>query len=54
MPVGLKAAGATFQQLMEIALAGLQWINYLIYLDDVIMFGKDFDEHLHRLADVLQ
>ena len=54
MPMGLKAAGATFQQLMEIALAGLQWISCLIYLDDVIMFGKDFNEHLHRLAEVLQ
>ena len=54
MPMGLKAAGATFQRLIEIALAGLQWISCLIYLDDVIMFGKDFDEHLHRLAEVLQ
>ena len=54
MPMGLKAAGAMFQQLMEIALAGLQWISCLIYLDDVIVFGKDFDEHLHRLAEVLQ
>ena len=54
MPMGLKAAGATFQWLMEIALAGLQWISCLIYLDDVIVFGKDFDEHLHRLAEVLQ
>ena len=53
MPMGLKSAGATFQRLMEIALAGLQWVTCLIYLDDVIVFGKDFDEHLCRLAEVL-
>ena len=46
MPMGLKSAGATFQRLMEIALAGLQWVTCLIYLDDIIVFSKDFDEHL--------
>ena len=46
MPMGLNSAGATFQRLMEIALTGLQWVTCLIYLDDVIVFGKDFDEHL--------
>ena len=54
MPMGLKSAGATFQRLMEIALAGLQWVTCLIYLDDVIVFGKDFDEHWYRLAEALQ
>ena len=54
MPMGLTDAGATFQRLMEIALAGLQWVSCLIYMDDVIIFGKDFDEHLCRLTEVLQ
>ena len=38
---------------MEIALAGLQWTSCLIYLDDVIVFGKTFQEHLRRLELVL-
>ena len=54
MPMGLKSAGATFQRLMEIALAGLQWVSCVIYLDDVIVYGKDFDEHMTRLEEVLQ
>ena len=54
MPMGLKSVGATFQQLMEIALVALQWVSCVIYLDDVFVFGKDFDEHIQRLEEVLQ
>ena len=53
MPFGLATATATFQRTMEIALAGLQWTSCLIYLDDVVVFGRTFDEHLCRLDAVL-
>ena len=53
MPMGLKNGPATFQRLMKLALAGLQFITCIIYLDDVIVFGKNFNEHLHRLDEVL-
>ena len=53
MSFGLTNAPATFQRLMELALAGLQWESCLIYLDDVIVFGRSFDEHLSRLSSVL-
>ena len=53
MPMGLTDVGATFQRLMEIALAGLQWVSCLIYMDDVIVFGKNFEEHHCRLMEVL-
>ena len=44
---------AAFQRIMETALRGLQWLNCLIYLDDVRVFGYDFKEHMHRVEQVL-
>ncbi|KAK3086913.1 hypothetical protein FSP39_025347 [Pinctada imbricata] len=54
MPFGLTNAPGTFQKLMELALAGLQWNTCLIYLDDVIIFSRDAKEHLTRLEHVVE
>ena len=54
MPFGLNNAASTFQRTMEMALRGLQWITCLIYIDDVIVFGKTFEEHLARVEEVLE
>ena len=48
MPFGLCNAPATFQRLMNLVLAGLQWSSCLVYLDDIIILGRDFEEHLKR------
>jgi len=52
MPFGLCNAPATFQRLMDCVLAGLQWSNCLVYIDDIIIMGRSFDEHLHNLQQV--
>ena len=52
MPFGLCNAPATFQRLMDLVLAGLQWFHCLVYLDDVIILGKTFSEHLASLNQV--
>ena len=49
MPFGLCNAPATFQRLMDLILAGLQWTNCLVYLDDILIIGKTFTEHLKNL-----
>ena len=54
MPFGLSNAPATFQRLMEKVLMGLQWQKCLVYLDDIIVFGKDFDETLVNLECVME
>ena len=52
MPFGLCNAPATFQRLMEVALNGLVRKTCLVYLDDILVFGSTFDEHLENLAQV--
>ena len=39
---------------MELIFAGLFYEKALVYLDDVIAFGRNFDEHLKRLELVFQ
>ena len=52
--VGLCNAPATFEQLMELVLSGLNWKICLIYLDDVIVYGGNFYDALDRLKIVWQ
>lgn len=54
MPFGLCNAPATFERLMEHVLKGLHWKACLVYLDDIIVMGKTFDEHLKNLEDVFK
>jgi hypothetical protein len=54
LPFGLTSAPATFERLMEKVLSGLQWKTLLLYLDDVIVFGASFTQHLERLKEVLR
>ena len=49
MPYGLCNAPATFQRLMQNCLGELNLTYALIYLDNVIVFSRTEEEHLHRL-----
>ena len=50
MPFGLCNAQATFERLMESVLSGLQWHICLIYLDDIIVAGKTFEDMVNNLS----
>lgn len=54
MCFGLTNAPSTFQRTMDIVLSGLKWNILLVYLDDVIIFSKTMEEHLHRLREVFE
>ena len=54
MPFGLNNSASTFQRTMEMALQGLQWITCLIYIDDIIVFGRTFEEHVQRIGQVFE
>ena len=47
---GLTNVPPQFQRLMARVLHGLEWKVCLIYIDDIIIFSRTFDEHLSRLS----
>ncbi|MEW8547985.1 MAG: retropepsin-like aspartic protease/reverse transcriptase, partial [Candidatus Thiodiazotropha sp.] len=52
MPFGLCNAGATFERAIETVLGSLRWEKCICYLDDVIIFGSDFQTTLDNLRAV--
>ena len=54
MLFGLTNAPATFQRLMESCLGELHLDWCIIYLDDIIIFSKNPDDHITRLEGVFE
>ena len=53
MPFGLCNAPATFERLMSQVMRGQHWKRCLVYIDDILVFGNDFESALHNLELVL-
>ena len=47
MPFGLCNAPATFERLMSQVMRRLHWKRCLVYIDDILVFGNDFESALH-------
>lgn len=54
LPFGLYNAPATFARLMDAVLYCLTWETCQPYLDDIIIFGRTWEEHLLCLKEVLR
>ncbi|KZS03950.1 Uncharacterized protein APZ42_033203 [Daphnia magna] len=47
------SAPGTFQRMMNLVLTGLRWTICLVYLDDIIIYAADAEEHLVRVRQLL-
>jgi hypothetical protein len=54
MPMGLSNSAPVFERLMERVLSGLTWKTCLVYLDDIIIFSRTFENHLANLREVFE
>lgn len=52
MPMGLKISPSAFSRVMTVALSGLNYDKCLVYLDDLIVFGRNLALHNKNLIDV--
>ncbi len=53
MPQGICGAPSTFQRVMEKMVGDMNLLEVLVYLDDLIVFGRTLEEHEERLLKVL-
>lgn len=54
MAFGLKNALATFQRLMNTILGGMQRLQCLVHLDDIVIYASSLEEHNRRLKEVFE
>ncbi|KAL4154100.1 hypothetical protein QTP88_001933 [Uroleucon formosanum] len=54
MAMGLKTSPCSFQKLMNNVMAGIVGIKCLVYLDDIIIYGKGLLNHNEKLRDVFE
>ena len=52
LPFGLATAPTTFQRLMHVLLKGLIFKGVVVYLDDILVYGENAEEHNQRLEEV--
>jgi hypothetical protein len=53
MPFGLSNVGACYSRLVSLALQHLPGNFALAYLDDIVIFSANVNEHLQHLEEVL-
>ena len=52
LSMGLCTAGATVSRAIQLVLRGMNWEEVIVYLDDIIVLGTDFENTLSALRKV--
>ena len=53
LPQGLKNASAGFQRIMNTLLVNKRESFCIVYMDDILIFSKTFDDHLQHVNEIL-
>ena len=53
MPFGLSNAPGTFCRALGLVLRGLSWESVVSFLDDIVILGRGFEDHMKNMEQVL-
>ena len=53
MPFGLRNGPSIFQRIMQGVLSPFLWLFALVYIDDIVVYSKSWEDHLEHLDRVL-
>jgi hypothetical protein len=53
MPYGVTGGPATFQGIMNVLLEPLLRKCAVVFIDDILIYSKSWEEHLHHITEVL-
>ena len=53
LPFGLRNGPSIFQRVMQGILAPYLWIFCLVYIDDIVVYSKSFEDHIIHLDKIL-
>src|SRR5258708_10953158 len=53
LPFGLRNGPSVFQRIMNQVLSTMLWLFVLVYIDDIVVYSKSFDDHLIHLDKTL-
>ena len=54
MPFGLRNGPSIFQRVMQGILAPYLWLFCLVYIDDIMVYSKSYEDHIQHLDKVLE
>ena len=54
MPFGLRNGPSIFQRIMQGILAPYLWLFCLVYIDNIVVYSKSYEEHIDHLDLVLE